>query len=127
MKLSFSKFAIVVLLMFIVVWTITQCAPDEDPQLGDSKARDKDGQTMVFVPAGEFMMGIDHIGMRYAIQLCKEVKEEVGPGTCQGTSFANEMPAHGVHLDGFWVDRTEDTNQNICFVSKTESVLNPLI
>ncbi len=56
-------------------------------------------------------MGIDHIGMRYALQLCKQAKVSLGPGVCQGTSFANEMPIHTVKLDAFWIDLTEVTNR----------------
>jgi len=48
--------------------------------------------------------------MRYAIQLCRQVKGSVENGVCQGAPFANEMSAHPVVLDAFWIDRTEVTN-----------------
>jgi formylglycine-generating enzyme required for sulfatase activity len=47
-----------------------------------------DGVEMVFVPAGEFLMG----------------REELGD---------DERPAHRVYLDDFWIDRYEVTND--CF------------
>lgn len=121
---SFSS-AFVVLPLLILVLALAQCAPAEVPQLGDSRERQIDSQVMVFVPPGEFSMGIDHIGMRYAIQLCKEVKADVGPGTCQGTSFANEMPAHEVELDGFWIDRTEVSNRQYLFCVEDEECSEP--
>jgi len=81
------------------------------PQLGDTQEREADSMTMVFVPQGEFLMGIDYLEMRSAIQLCKQTKTELGPGVCGGTAYADEMPAHLVKLDAFWIDRTEVTNQ----------------
>jgi len=95
------------------------------PQLGDSSQRDTDGMTMVFTPPGEFTMGIDYLGMRHAIELCKQVKSEAGPGQCQGTSFANEMPAHPVTLDGFWIDRTEVTNRQYELCVKDQACSPP--
>jgi formylglycine-generating enzyme required for sulfatase activity len=44
---------------------------------------------MVYVPAGEFLMGATDAD-RYA--------------------DADEMPQHSVYLDGFWIDKTEVTN-----------------
>ena len=80
------------------------------PQLGDTRQRQSDGMTMVFVPAGEFSMGIDVDGMHYALQLCKKARVTTGPA-CPGSSYADEMPMHLVKLDAFWIDLTEVTNQ----------------
>lgn len=46
-----------------------------------------DAMVMVFVPAGEFIMGSDDFG-----------------------ALDSESPQHTVYLDAFWVDRTEVTN-----------------
>jgi serine/threonine protein kinase len=46
-----------------------------------------DGMELVFVPAGDFLMGST---------------EEIG--------YANEHPQHTVYLDGYWIDKTEVTN-----------------
>ena len=51
--------------------------------------REEDGITMVYVPAGEFLMG-----------------------SSEDDSLAgdDEKPQHGVKLDAFWIDQTEVTN-----------------
>jgi formylglycine-generating enzyme required for sulfatase activity len=54
--------------------------------LGDTWTRPTDGMVMVYVPAGEFVMGND--------------TDEDG----------RERPEHSVTLDGFWIDRTEVSN-----------------
>ena len=102
-------------MLLVLILVLSGCALIDSAegkwQLGDSKTREADNMLMLFVPGGEFSMGIDHIGMRYALDLCRQVKGTVGAGVCQGTSFANEMPTHPVSLESFWIDRTEVTNQ----------------
>jgi formylglycine-generating enzyme required for sulfatase activity len=104
-----------ILLLLLLTILLSQCTPgglfSAKPELGDTREREIDGMTMVFVPSGEFTMGVDYLGMRAGINLCKEFKTTKGPGTCMGEAFANEMPAHLVTLDAFWIDRTEVTNQ----------------
>ena len=89
-------------LLLVLFLVLSGCALTDSSegkwQLGDSKTREADNMLMLFVPGGEFSMGIDHIGMRYALDLCRQVKGTVGAGVCQGTSFANEMPTHPVSL-----------------------------
>ncbi len=58
------------------------------PTLGASRTRPADGMVMVYIPAGEFLMGSDD----------KDRAADV-----------NEKPQHSVYLDAFWVDRTEVT------------------
>jgi sulfatase modifying factor 1 len=54
-----------------------------------------DGAEMVFVPAGEFVMGSEELG-------------------------DDERPAHWVYLDSFWIDRYEVTNERFArFVAAT--------
>jgi formylglycine-generating enzyme required for sulfatase activity len=71
--------------------TITPSSPTETtipptPTLGiGSTMEGKDGMTLLYVPASEFMMG-----------------SEAGE--------LNEKPVHEVSLDAFWIDRTEVTN-----------------
>ncbi|MCX6032853.1 MAG: SUMF1/EgtB/PvdO family nonheme iron enzyme [Chloroflexi bacterium] len=59
------------------------------PGIASTMVSDKDGMTLVYVPAGEFTMG-----------------------AADGDSEAsdNEKPQHKVYLDAYWIDRTEVTN-----------------
>jgi formylglycine-generating enzyme required for sulfatase activity len=52
--------------------------------IGSTMVSDRDGMKLVFVPAGEFIMG-------------SETRDD-------------EMPIHKVSLDAFWIDQTEVTN-----------------
>jgi len=51
--------------------------------------RPADGMVMVYVPAGEFLMG---------------------SSDADGQAQDNEKPQHTVYLDAYWIDRTEVTN-----------------
>jgi len=51
--------------------------------------RPADGMVMVYVPAGEFLMG---------------------SSDADGQAWDVEKPQHTVYLDGYWIDRTEVTN-----------------
>lgn len=64
--------------IFLLAWVLASggCSRIPPPPTHD----------MVFIPAGEFLMG-----------------SEVG--------FKDEQPAHLVFLDGFWIDKTEVTNE----------------
>jgi eukaryotic-like serine/threonine-protein kinase len=53
--------------------------------VGSTMVSEKDGMTLVYVPAGEFMMGSDN------------------------SDRSDEKPEHQVYLDSFWIDRTEVT------------------
>ncbi|MEW5942122.1 MAG: formylglycine-generating enzyme family protein [Chloroflexota bacterium] len=61
-------------------------SPDADRGPGATFVSPADGATLVYVPAGEFIMGTDH-------------------------GMTDEAPAHPVYLDAFWLDRTEVTNE----------------
>ena len=54
---------------------------------GATRVREADDMTMVYVPAGEFLMG-----------------------SVAGEGADNEHQQHPVYLDGYWIDRTEVTN-----------------
>jgi serine/threonine-protein kinase len=59
------------------------------PKAGSVKTRKKDGMKVVYVPAGEFLMG--------STEADSEAAED-------------EKPQHTVHLDAFWIDKTEVSN-----------------
>jgi tetratricopeptide (TPR) repeat protein/formylglycine-generating enzyme required for sulfatase activity len=60
---------------------------------------------MVYVPAGELIMGSSDDEVDYALALCNEYW-----GDCKRTLFENEQPQHAVYLDAFHIDKTEATN-----------------
>ena len=59
-------------------------AATQAPESPDTRIRARDGMTLVYVPAGQFEMGIDAVERAH--------------------------PAHTVSVDAFWIDRTEVTN-----------------
>lgn len=79
--------------------------PTPAPSLGDVRTRSADGMEMVYVPAGEFQMGSTEEEVEKAVELCNTYR-----GDCDPRNFEVELPAHAVSLDGFWMDRTEVTN-----------------
>ena len=66
--------------------------------IGATLIADKDGMTLVYVPAGEFTTGSE--------------------------SYDHEQPIHTVYLDAFWIDQTEVTNKQYAMcVSDGDCVL----
>ena len=62
-------------------------APEETYAIGSTATSTKDGMTLVYVPAGEFIMG-----------------------SPEGEGEDNEHPQHNVTLEAFWIDQNEVTN-----------------
>ena len=65
--------------------TETSTLPTPTLGIGATMISDKDGMTLLYVPAGKFIMGSDH-------------------------DDSDEKPVHTVTLDAFWIDQTEVTN-----------------
>lgn len=63
--------------------------PELLPTPVETKVRINDGKVMVYVPAGEFLMGSDVSDLQ---------------------ADEDEKPLHPVYLDAFWIDKTEITN-----------------
>jgi eukaryotic-like serine/threonine-protein kinase len=72
------------LLIFLV---LTACMSPVDTE--STRVSDVDGMILLFVPAGEFLMG------------SSDADSEAAP---------DEKPQHSVYLDAFWIDQTEVTN-----------------
>lgn len=62
-----------------------------------------DGMALVYVPAGEFIRGVDADD---ALQDCMNYRSN-----CERSWFVNAEPVQSISLDGFWVDQTEVTNR----------------
>lgn len=61
---------------------------------------------MVYVPAGEFLMGSTSEDIDAAVAECVA---ETGL-SCEREWFVNELPQHTAYLDAFWIDQREVTN-----------------
>ena len=73
--------------------------PWEQPGEAGQQILGPDGAPLLWVPAGQFIMGSTNEGIRYRIiQL-----HAIG-------GIADEQPAHEVILDGFWLQKLEVTN-----------------
>ncbi len=64
--------------------------------------RSADDAEMVYVPAGEFLMGSTEADIAAAEADCRE---------CPPGWFDEEKPQHTVYLDAYWIDKYEVTNQ----------------
>ena len=66
----------------------------------------KDKMVLVYVPAGEFRMGSTNEEIEAIYNECYD--DMAMP--CTREWFEDELPAHTVYLDAFWIDQTEVTN-----------------
>ena len=65
---------------------------------GESRVNPKDGAVMVFVPAGEFLMGS-----------ADTEKVWLGKNSPGAEALAAEQPQHSIKLDGYWIYKLEVT------------------
>jgi len=83
----------------ILVITPTESFAPTSPSLPTQITNAK-GVSMVFVPAGEFIMGASPSMQRQMLALCK---------SCDPVSITDQSPQRTVYLDDFWINRTEVT------------------
>jgi len=62
-----------------------------------------DTPVYVWIEPGEFVMGSTDEQVAQAVKLCGE--------GCDASDFTNEQQPHTVPLDGYWIQRTEVTNE----------------
>ena len=79
--------------------------PAGEPALGDTQTRSRDGMVMVYVPGGQFEMGMNDAQVDQALRVCDAANDD-----CEREWFKDEQPAHTVALGAFWIDQTEVTN-----------------
>ncbi|MCX6053417.1 MAG: formylglycine-generating enzyme family protein [Chloroflexi bacterium] len=76
--------------------------PTQLPVIGSTQVSSKDGMVMMYVPEGEFTMGMSADA---ALAECQKFFTD-----CSRDWFTGEEPEHPVNLDAYWIDQTEVTN-----------------
>ncbi len=90
-------------------------APTDTPQPetppGLTQVSPVDGMAMVYIPAGEFLMGSTLADIQQMKEICPK---------CPDNYFSDQLPQHKVYLDAYWIDLTEVTNDQFAdFLSHT--------
>ncbi|MEE9257899.1 MAG: SUMF1/EgtB/PvdO family nonheme iron enzyme [Nitrospinaceae bacterium] len=75
--------------------------PEKGPALPPIKISEIDGKEMVWVPAGEFIMGTDKTDPENTHQQIGAVKP----------LYLDQHPERKIHLDAFYIDKLEVTNR----------------
>ena len=79
--------------------------------IGSTQVSEKDGMVLVYVPTGEFLMGISNDDISWLTQLCP---------ACDASSLRDQVPQRHIILDPYWIDQTEVTNAQFAeFVART--------
>ena len=81
------------ILVLLVLLTITSCNGEKAPEI----------EGMVFVPAGEFTRGSDNVDE-------ENLAEQFG--SPKGKFFQDEKPMKKIHLESFYIDKYEVTNED---------------
>ncbi|TFG50453.1 MAG: hypothetical protein E4H33_00045 [Anaerolineales bacterium] len=84
----------------------TSSVPEADELTVTTSLRLVDGMKMVFIPQGSFYMGSSPEQVAEGIQLCQQHYQP-----CNRWYYERETPQHKLTLDGFWIDKTEVSNQ----------------
>jgi len=69
--------------------------------LGSTQISPVDGMVQIYIPEGEFLMGITEDDLERLVQICQE---------CDPYNLSDARPQSIIYLDGFWIDQTEVTN-----------------
>jgi formylglycine-generating enzyme required for sulfatase activity len=96
------KLLAVMVVMIMFVTALAGCGTPAEPVAGATQFWEKDGSTMVYVPAGEFTRGSSDADIDAILAECSD---------CERDWFTDEQPQHTASLDAFWIDRTEVTNE----------------
>lgn len=88
------------------------------PQTGEAHRIALRPPTIVWIEAGEFVMGADRHDVAFAVDLCREMRPVEIPsidpsddGACARDRFEREGPARRVWTGAFGIDRTEVTHR----------------
>ena len=84
--------------------TLTAALAPKPEEAGATHIREKDRMVEVYVPAGIFLRGSTVEDQEEAQVLCEQYVDF-------RVWFEIESPQHEVHLDAYWIDKTEVTNE----------------
>ena len=87
--------------------TRTQTPTGPSLGIGSSWTRPADGMTMMYIPAGSFIMG----SYETALDECNQYSIKLDSIHCRQDWFNDEFPSRTVSLKSFWMDQTEVTNR----------------
>ena len=90
--------------------TQTMIPPTPTLGVGSTLISDRDGILLLYVPAGEFLMGSND----------KPLTDDQSP------SYYDHSPQHSVTLDAFWIDQTEVTNKQYSLCVLDNACILPL-
>ena len=88
-------------ILVVVSWCMTACELTHWG-VGDTKAQPRDSVEMVYVPAGNFLMGTSQTDLAFY--------EDFFP-LRKAKRYVNEMPQRTVYVDAFLIDIHEVTNR----------------
>jgi len=97
------------LVLLAVGSALAQRAPEgvQGPSPPIIRTNPTDGAEMVWVPAGEFLMGTDKAEIPRLVEFAKKM----GDADAKAWFYEEEMPQHKVKVDGFWLYKHEVTNE----------------
>jgi len=76
--------------------------PESQLTIGSTWTRPRDGMVMVYVPSGEFTMGLE---IEQSMESCRNYGNP-----CSYEWFEINSPKHTIELAAYWIDQTEVTN-----------------
>jgi formylglycine-generating enzyme required for sulfatase activity len=107
-----------IFICFVLIFLISACGrspiapgisgptpPAAENTLGDTRPRQVDGASLVFVPGGTFPMGSSPDQIEDAIAMCQQHYS-----ICNRWYYERQGPQHLVTLDDFWIDQNEVSN-----------------
>lgn len=86
------------------------------PAAGTIRSNPIDGANLVFIPEGEFTMGLSEDQVQFLLSICPD---------CNADHFYASQPPHPVYLDAFWIYQTEVTNAMYTACVRAQSCPRP--
>jgi eukaryotic-like serine/threonine-protein kinase len=79
--------------------------PTKEPVPLRIRTNPRGNAKIVYIPAGNFLMGLDRSQAEEMYYLCQSFMQG-----CELSFFMESVPAHNVQMDAFWIDQTEVSN-----------------